>query len=147
MDTWLKRHALANHQSGASRVFVIATKTREVIAYFALAAGSVARKEATGQVRRNMPDPVPAIVLGRLAVDMNFQGQGLATRMLRNAMLRCLRASENIGARVILVHALNERARAWYLRMGFAKSPVDEMVLMLPMRSLRAILGQASDSG
>ncbi|MEZ4557406.1 MAG: GNAT family N-acetyltransferase [Caldilineaceae bacterium] len=98
LDDWLKRRARANQSSGASRTYVLAAQDR-VIAYYALAGGAVIAREAPGRVRRNMPDPIPVIVLGRLAVDRAWQGQGLGTAMLRDAVLRTLQAAEIIGVR------------------------------------------------
>ena len=107
LDDWLKRHALANEQAGGSRTYVVCARGR-VIGYYALATGGVAQAVATGRVRRNMPDPVPVIVLGRLAVDRAYQGRGLGVGLLRDAILRSLQAAELGGIRAILVHAISE---------------------------------------
>ncbi|MCB0071353.1 MAG: GNAT family N-acetyltransferase [Caldilineaceae bacterium] len=139
-DDWLKRRARANQSSGASRTYVLAAQDR-VIAYYALAGGAVIAREAPGRVRRNMPDPIPVIVLGRLAVDRAWQGQGLGTAMLRDAVLRTLQAAEIIGVRALLVHALHDDAAAFYRRAGFMPSPLRPHTLMLPLRDVRAILG------
>jgi predicted N-acetyltransferase YhbS len=80
---------------------------------------------------RNMPDPVPVIVLGRLAVDSTFHGQGIGTGLLRDAVLRIVQAAEIAGIRAILVHAISEGAKRFYEKYGFASSPVDPLTLMI----------------
>lgn len=131
LDGWLQRRALANLMSGASRTFVVLDGLGQVRGYYALAAGAVSHRLATGAVRRNMPEPVPALVLGRLAVDAQAQGQGLGAALLQDALHRALAVAQHAGVRALLVHALHERARNFYLRYGFAPSPIDPMTLML----------------
>ncbi len=139
LDDWLKRRARANHASGASRTFVVADADR-VVAYCALASGSVQTVGAPGRFRRNMPDPIPVAVLARLAVDRAYQGKGLGRALFRDASLRVLSAAESIGIRGIVVHALTEDARAFYLALGFDASPLDPMTLMVTLPDLRAAL-------
>lgn len=134
LDDWLKRRALGNQSSGASRTFVVATPEREVIGYYALAAGAVAHQDATRRIRQNMPDPVPVMVLARLAVDARAQGMSLGSALLKDALQRCVMISENTGVRAMLVHALNDRARVFYEHFGFKVSPTHPMTLMLPIR-------------
>jgi GNAT superfamily N-acetyltransferase len=131
LDEWLKRRALANQTSGASRTFVVATHEREVMGYYALAAGAVAHRDATRSVRQNMPDPVPVMVLARLAVDLRAQGLKLGAGLLQDALQRCVVVSQNTGVRAMLVHALNDRARQFYEYYGFQASPAHPMTLML----------------
>jgi GNAT superfamily N-acetyltransferase len=130
LNDWLRRRALVNQQSGASSTYVISDGTR-VVGYYSLAAGSVAREAAPGQVKRNMPEPVPVVVLGRLAVDQTFQGQGLGRALLRDGVLRTLQAAEIIGVRAILVHALSDKAKRFYEACGFTPSNVNPMTLMV----------------
>jgi GNAT superfamily N-acetyltransferase len=139
LDDWLKRRALANQISGASRTYVVTVGNR-VIGYYALANGSVMAAEATGRVRRNMPDPIPVMVLGRLAVDQAWQGKGLGAALLRDAILRTLQAAEIAGIRAILVHALHEKAAAFYRRAGFTPSPLSDTILMLTLKDAHAAL-------
>jgi GNAT superfamily N-acetyltransferase len=129
LDEWIKRRALGNQTSGASRTFVVTT--REVMAYYALAAGAVAHQDATRSIRQNMPDPVPVMVLARLAVDARAQGMKLGAALLQDALQRCVRVSQNTGVRAMLVHALNDRARQFYEHYGFKVSPAHPMTLML----------------
>ena len=131
LDDWLKRRALANQLSGASRTFVVLDENRFVVGYYALAAGAVAHERATGGIRRNMPDPIPVLVLGRLAVAQRAQGVKLGAALLQDAVLRAMAVSENAGVRALLVHALNESARAFYAHYGFQESPLDPLTLML----------------
>jgi GNAT superfamily N-acetyltransferase len=130
LNDWLRRRALQNQQSGASSTYVILDETR-VVGYYSLAAGSVARETASGHVRRNVPDPVPVVVLGRLAIDQAFQGQGLGHALLRDAVLRTMQAADIIGVRAILVHALSDRAKRFYEECGFAPSPINPLTLMV----------------
>ena len=131
LNDWLKRRAFANHLSGASRTFVVADEGGTVCGYYALAAGAVAHGMATGAVRRNMPDPVPVIVLARLAVDRRAQGQKLGAALLQDAVRRATGVSREAGVRALLVHALHERACAFYQYYGFHVSPVHPLTLML----------------
>ncbi len=131
LNDWLKRRAFANHLSGASRTFVVADEGGTVCGYYALAAGAVAHGMATGAVRRNMPDPVPVIVLARLAVDRRAQGQKLGAALLQDAVRRATGVSREAGVRALLVHALHERACAFYQYYGFQVSPVHPLTLML----------------
>jgi GNAT superfamily N-acetyltransferase len=134
---WLRRRARANEEAHGSRCFV-ACEGKRVIGYYALAAGSVQRAHAQGGVRRNMPDPIPAIVLGRLAVDLQWQAQGLGADLLQDAVLRVLRASREIGARVLLCHAIDAKAKAFYLRHGFVESTFDPLAVMLDLKKVEA---------
>jgi GNAT superfamily N-acetyltransferase len=131
LDEWLKRRALANQSSGASRTFVVVDGAARVMGYYALAAGGVAHERATGAVRRNMPDPVPVLVLGRLAVDRSAQGMRLGSALLQDAVQRAVAVAENAGVRALLVHALNDRAKSFYVGYGFEPSPIHPMTLML----------------
>jgi GNAT superfamily N-acetyltransferase len=137
LDDWLKRRALANQLSGASRTFVALDENRFVVGYYALAAGAVAQKGATGAVRRNMPDPIPVLVLGRLAVARRAQGHKLGAALLQDAVFRAMAVAENAGVRALLVHALGQSAKAFYEHYGFEESPVDPMTLMLRLHGAR----------
>jgi GNAT superfamily N-acetyltransferase len=130
LDEWLKRRARRNEAEGASRTFVTCAGSR-VVGYYSLAAASVLREAATSKVRRNMPDPVPAVLIGRLAVDKAWRGQGLGADLLRDAVLRIVGAAGTVGARAIIVHAISAEAKAFYERHGFHVSPVEPMTLML----------------
>ena len=137
LDDWLKRRALANQASGASRTFVVVDQDGRVVGYYAMAAGAVSHQLATGAVRRNMPDPVPVMVLARLAVDRRAQGHELGGALLRDAVHRAVNVSQHAGVRALLVHALHEQARAFYEHYGMQASPLDPMTLMLNLSSAR----------
>ena len=139
LNDWLRRRALQNQQSGASSTYVVLDKNR-VVGYYSLAAGSVARETAPGRVRRNVPDPVPVVVVGRLAVDPSFQGQGLGRALLRDAVLRILQAADIIGVRAVLVHALSEQAKRFYEDCGFAPSPINPLTLMITVSEAISVL-------
>lgn len=136
LDDWLKRRALSNHLSGASRTFVVVDSVNGVFGYYALAAGAVSHQVATGSVRRNMPDPVPVLVLARLAVDQRAQGIKLGASLLQDAVIRARAVSQNAGVRALLVHALHDRAKQFYVHYGFQESPLHPMTLMLRLDAL-----------
>lgn len=141
LDEYLRRRALANHGQGASRCFVTCRDGR-VVGYYALTSASVQHRAVAGKVRRNMPDPVPVILLSRLAVDRMEQGSGLGKNLLRDAILRSVEASEIIGVRAILVHALHDNARAFYAHFDFEPSPTDPLHLLLLMKDARSVVGR-----
>jgi GNAT superfamily N-acetyltransferase len=138
LDEWLKRRALNNQQSGASRTFVVVDDEQRVSGFYALAAGAVAHQMAPSSVRRNMPDPVPVMVLGRLAVDRRAQGIQLGAALLQDAVHRAIAVSQNTGVRALLVHALHEQAKTFYEHYGFQESPAHPMTLMLRLNSAKA---------
>lgn len=131
LDEWLRRRALPNQTTGASRTFVVADESNHVVAYYAMATGAITHKEASGRIRRNMPEPVPVMVLARLAVDQRFQGRHLGGALLQDAVQRTLAVSQDAGVRALLVHALNESSRQFYIHYGFEPSPVDCMTMMM----------------
>ena len=135
LDEWLKRRAMANQSSGASRCFVSVNREDHVFGYYALAVGAVSHQMTASSVRRNMPDPVPVIVLGRLAVDRRAQGVKLGASLLQDAVNRAFAVSRDAGVRALLVHALNERAKMFYEHYGFQVSPTHPMTQMLRLSS------------
>ena len=137
LNDWLRKRALRNQASGASRTFVACSDDR-VIAYYALASSAVALDNATGKLRRNMPDPIPVVVLGRLAVVVEYQGKGLGRGLLLDAGRRVLKAADEVGIRGLIVHAIDDNAKAFYQRLGFDVSPLDPMTLMITLADLRA---------
>jgi len=136
LDNWLKQRALRNQASGASRTFVVCDGKR-VLAYYALASSAVSAEVATARLRRNMPDPIPVVVLGRLAIDRSLQRSGMGRALVRDSCLRVIAAADAIGIRGMIVHALSENARAFYERVGFDPSPLDPMILMATIGDLR----------
>ena len=135
LNEWLQRRALKNETSGASRTFVVCEEM-DVIGYYSLAVGSVLRQQAPGKIKRNMPEPIPVMVLGRLGVDKNRQKSGVGAGLLKDAVLRTLNISQQVGIRALLVHALSMDAKSFYLCNGFLESPLDPMTLMLSLKDI-----------
>ena len=140
LDEWLKRRAKRNEAEGASRTFVICID-RKVVGYYSLAAGSVLNDTATGRVRRNMPDPVPVVLLGRLAVDRAWHGRGLGADLLCDAVRRATGAADTVGVRAILVHAASDEAKSFYEHHGFRASSIEPMTLMITIAEARKLVG------
>lgn len=138
LDEWLKRRAMNNQLTGASRTFVVVDADNQVHGFYAMAAGAVSHQLATSPVRRNMPDPVPVMVLGRLAVTRQAQGIKLGAALLQDAVNRAITVSQNTGVRALLVHALNEHAKRFYEHYGFQESPHHPMTLMLCLNTVKA---------
>jgi len=143
LDDWLKGRALNNEASGASRTYVLCIGPR-VVGYYALANGAAAHADAPGRVKRNMPNPIPVMVIGRLAIDLRFQGRRIGTALLKDAVLRTVQAAEIAGIRAILVHAISENARRFYGKLGFMASPSNPMTLMITVREAAHTLVEAS---
>jgi GNAT superfamily N-acetyltransferase len=138
LDFWLKRRTMSNPSSAASRSFVVADQDRRVYGYYALAAGAVSHQMASSGVKRNMPDPVPVMVLARLAVDRRTQGRKLGAALLQDAVNRAVAVANNAGVTALLVHALHDRAKQFYLHYGFQESPQHPLTLMLGLHTLKA---------
>ena len=134
LNDWLKRRALKNEGIGASRTFVVCQDDDNVVGYYVLATGSVMHKDAPSKIKRNMPEPVPVMVLGRLAVDKKAQSMGIGRGLLKDAILRTITVAKQAGIKALLVHALSEEARKFYLQCGFIESPLDSMLLMITLK-------------
>jgi GNAT superfamily N-acetyltransferase len=139
LDEYLRSRALANHVEGASRCFVTIGQGK-VAGFYALASAAVEHRHTSGRVRRNMPDPIPVVLLSRLAVDRKEQGRGLGKQLLRDAIIRAVQAADLIGVRAMLVHALHDDARAFYAHFDFEPSPTDPLHLLLLIKDARARL-------
>lgn len=133
LNKWLIERAHQNQASGASRCFVTCDEQGGVVGYYALAAGSMSHQTAPGRVRRNMPNRMPVIVLGRLAVHRDWVGQGVGQGLLKDAVTRAVQASGQIGARALLCHAIDDAAKAFYLKHGFITSPINDMTVMVSL--------------
>lgn len=136
LDEWLKRRALPNQMTGASRTFVVLDPEQRVCGYYALAVGAVTHQLVTSAVRRNMPDPVPVMVLARLAVATRAQGLKLGAALLQDAVNRTVAVSSQAGVRALLVHALHDQARGFYEHYGFKPSPAHPLTLMLRLNGI-----------
>jgi len=140
LNFWLLERARQSQLSGASRTFVVSDKQQRVVAYYALAAGAVSHEIAPGRLRRNMPDPIPVVVLARLAVHRAWTGKGIGQALLKDAVLRSLRAAEHMGIRAMLCHAMDERARSFYIKHGFVASNIHPMTVMLSLDRVKTLL-------
>jgi len=140
LNDWLKRFALTNEQSDSARTYVV-HRFGNVIGYYSLSAGAVRKEESPARVAKGLArHPIGVILLARLAVDRREQGTGLGKALLVDALWRAAGAADAIGARAILVHALDDEAVAFYKKFGFEPSPLDSKQLMLLMKDLRATL-------
>ncbi len=131
LDNWLQKKAIRNQMS-ASQTFVV-TDDGRVVGYYCLAAGSVLHKDAGGTLKRNMPDPIPVLILGRLAVDNAYKGRNIGRGLLQDALLRANTVQQNIGARALIIHALDEAARGFYKKFGFREFPDDDLSLFMTL--------------
>lgn len=139
LDDWLRRRALKHQANGSSRTYVVCDR-EVVVAYYCVAAGAIGHSDAPPTVRRNRPDPVPVLVLGRLAIHKDHHQMGIGTALLNDAIRRALQAAEVAGITALLVHALSEPARRFYRSRGFIESPVKPMTLCLMLDSVRKAL-------
>ena len=135
LNNWLRRRALRNQREGSSRVWVVA-QADQAVAYYASSTAVVARSEATGRAARNQPDPLPAMLLGRLAVDLRHQGEGLAAALLKHFLLTTLEVAELTGLHLALVHAKDDQASGFYRHFCFEPSPIDDLTLMLLIKDI-----------
>jgi GNAT superfamily N-acetyltransferase len=142
LNVFLKRYALQNQSSSASRTFVVTVGDGRVAGYYSLAASSVKYDDAPLRVKKGLgKHPVPVLLLARIAVDEEFQGIGLGSQLLKDVLLRCLRTTEEVAARAVLVHAKDDEARIWYKKYDFEESPTEPYHLFLLMKDVKALLG------
>ena len=147
LDDWLRRRAWRNLLAAASRTYVACPMGSTTIAgYFALSMGQILAQDTPGSMRRNMPDHIPAVILGRLAIDRAFQRQGLGRALLNDALRRSLRASAEVSARLVIVHALSPAAEAFYLHHGFTRLPVVTPTYALDLIKLQRLTSTPSSS-
>ena len=139
LDDWLKRRAFKNQANGSSRTYVVC-EGKTVIGYYCLAAGAIGHAEAPGAMKRNRPDPVPVLVIGRLAIHQAHHQKGLGTALLNDAIRRAMQAAEIAGVTALLVHAISEPARRFYRSRGFIESPVEPMTLVLMLATVARAL-------
>lgn len=143
LNLWLERHARAAQGAGSAQTFVITDSEQDgrVVGYYAIAAASIEHADATDRAKKGMPrHPIPALLLARLAVDQSVAGRGLGAFLLRDAMLRAVTASEDLGIRIFLAHALNPKAREFYVRFGFEPSPTDDLNMQIIIKDVRAAI-------
>lgn len=138
LDDWLIKKALKNHKRNNTRVYVVCDDNNKVIGYYAIAMGSVQRESALSSLKRNSPNPIPMVVLARLAVDEGYKGRGIGVGLLKDCVLRSVHAMNVVGGAGILVHALDDEAKTFYKRFGFNESPIDAMTLMARVIDIEA---------
>jgi len=138
LDDWLIKKALKNHKRNNTRVYVVCDDNNKVIGYYAIAMGSVQRESALSSLKRNSPNPIPMVVLARLAVDEGYKGRGIGVGLLKDCVLRSVHAMNVVGGAGILVHAIDDEAKAFYKRFGFNESPIDAMTLMARVIDIEA---------
>lgn len=141
LNYWLKRHALRNERKTA-RTYVVTHGQNRVVGYHCVAAGGVSREELPRNMRRNTPEEIPVVVLGRLATDQNYERRGIGSGMLADAISRTLNSAAEIGVRALVVHALNESAIQFYIKYGFVLSPLSERTLILPVETARQVIAE-----
>ena len=137
LDTWLRQRALQNAEMLATTTYVTCLSGRpRVVGFYAVCMGQILNQEAAGSMRRNMPKQIPAVILGRLAVDVAWQGAGLGRLLLADAVDRSRRAASEVSARLLIVHAISPAAEAFYLRNGFSRLPVEAPIFALDLAKL-----------
>jgi len=130
-------------QEGRSaRTYVVCSGSAglTVVGYYAIATGGIERSRAIRPLRRNMPDPLPVMVLGRLAVDKEFQKHGIGGGLLRDALRRTVQAAAMVGVAALIVHALDDDALAFYIKYGFVAFPQGSRTLFMPVQTIEAAL-------
>ncbi|RKR74935.1 GNAT family N-acetyltransferase [Frondihabitans australicus] len=141
LTSWLQIRAIRNEKGGASRTFVsVDAESGDIAGYYCLAASSLRPDDAVGALRRNMPDPIPVILIGRAATDLRFRGLGLGASLLQDAVLKSIEASRLVGARAIIVHAVDDAAVAFYEHFGFALMPGSARCLYMLLADAEATL-------
>lgn len=138
LDDWLIKKALKNLKRNNTRVYVVCDDNNKVIGYYAIAMGSVQRESALSSLKRNSPNPIPMVVLARLAVDEGYKGRGIGVGLLKDCVLRSVHAMNVVDGAGILVHAIDDEAKAFYKRFGFNESPIDAMTLMARVIDIEA---------
>jgi GNAT superfamily N-acetyltransferase len=141
LNDWLRKWAWKASESNTAKTYVVCRGTKKVVAYAALAAGATDIDELPSILSRNCPDPMPAIVLARLAVDKSEKGQGLGRAILSDAMKRAAKAARVIGAKAILVHALDEKAVSFYEVFEFRRLYAGSQTMFIPMKTVQNELG------
>jgi GNAT superfamily N-acetyltransferase len=144
LDDWLRQRAWNNLQSAASRTYVVCPSgSHRIVGYYALSMGQILAQDVIGSMRRNMPNAIPAVILGRLAIDLTWQGRGLGRAMLADVLRRSLRASVEVSARLVIVHAISPAAEAFYQHHGFTRLPVDAPTLALDLVKFQKVGNQS----
>jgi len=144
LDQWLRERARSSEGLSA-RTYVVCARDEpaRVVGYFCIAAAVEQRNALTSaKLRRGMPEQVPLLLIGRLAVDAAWRGRGLGSALLTDALRRCFAASEIAGVRGVVAHAIDEAAVEFYKRHGFIRSPLGERVMLMPIETVRSLVAE-----
>ena len=136
LNEWLKKRAAKNQNSGASRTFVICIGEK-IVGVYAITSGGIDRASAPKSIARNMPESIPVLILGRLGVDKSVQNKQLGSYLLKDALFRTWNVSRNVGVKALVVHAISDQAKLFYLKFGFIESPMSPMTLFLPISQMK----------
>lgn len=140
LDDWIARYAWQNQRAN-NAVTYVSTLGDRVLGYYAIAAAGVSHESVGAEFSKRRPNPIPCVLLARLAVDRRAQGRGLGAALFRDALGRALSVSEGMGAACLLIHCRDESARDFYLRLADAwSSPIDDLQLVVPMRAIASQL-------
>lgn len=140
LNDWIK-HTAVKSEGRSARCYVT-TLRGSIVGFYCLAAGAVQHEGAPRKLKQNMPNPTPVVIIGRLAVDKAYQGKGLGRALLKDALLRITQASDLVGARAVIVHAVDQEAVPFYARYGFKAFPMGNQTLYLPIDEIvREIVG------
>jgi GNAT superfamily N-acetyltransferase len=149
LDAWLRDRAISNHRYGHPKTQVVVDTdagSNRVVAFCSLAPSSVVRENLSRPLRHQAPDPVPMILIARLAVDAAYAGRHIGRHLLLDAFGRSVAAADQIGGRGIMTHPRDEQAAGFYLRWRFQRMPGDPLLLVIPMQVVRASLAAASQA-
>lgn len=141
LNDWLRKQARRNAASGASNVFVCCDGNR-VLGYYSTSASSVLHADVPKKLTRNMPQPIPVVLLGRLAVDLSMAGQGMGRSLFRDAAQRVNQAADQIGVVAMIVHPISDAAQAFWLKQGFIDCPGEQRMMIATLKDIRAVIGQ-----
>lgn len=144
LNHWLNYKARHNDLADASRTYVVC-ENKHVIAYCCLSTGAINRNDVTGRLRRNMPNPIPVMILRCLAVDLSWQRHGIGAALLRDALLRTIQVSEIAGVKALLVHAISDQAVEFYKKWGFYSSPINSKTLFLSIHQAKSFITLKSE--
>jgi GNAT superfamily N-acetyltransferase len=144
LDQWLRERALSSEGlSARTYVACMADEPDRVVGYFSISTALEQRNALpSAKLRRGMPEQVPLLLIGRLAVDAAWRGRGLGSALLVDALRRCLAASDIAGVRAVIAHAIDDSAVDFYQRHGFVRSPLGERVMLMPIETVRSLVGE-----
>lgn len=135
LNDWIKSRA-ARSEGRSARCYVVATDTRAIVGYYCLSTGAVAHDNAPRTLKRNLPNPTPVMIVGRLAVDRQYGNRGIGSGMLKDGLNRILQASKIVGAKAAIVHAIDDDAISFYTHFGFQSFPTEIRTMYLSIETI-----------